>query len=209
MRALLLFMLASALPACAAVPALEENFVINAQYRNGVNKAFRDLGHGAVQYRSGEGGRFGLSLHGSMKNPETSEIYRMRITGEFKLVGRTITKISQKIEMNEEARRYEKLMAENLPFVWLARFQSLPASDTAEDVAYRYEGRDYHLRYVPLDDVTEATLSQDETHIGKFFLAGRSGQPPSGLTKAHMNGPDHVVVGLVVEPPTPPASRGE
>lgn len=191
----------------AAAP-LEERFIVNAQYRNGINKAFKDLGKGLVRYNRGEAGQFSLSIAGTMKNPENGDIYKMRVSGNFKLEGRSIIKLTQKIEFNEEAKKYEKLMTENLPFVFLARFQSLPPGTEADEVTYRYEGRDYRMRYVPMDGTVEATLFQGDTQIGKFFLEGKSGQPPKGLAKARMIGPDHLVFSLVIDT-RDAAERGE
>lgn len=202
----ILFLLAVLLMATPA-QALEEKFVVNAQYRNGINKNFKDLGRGSVEYRGGAG-RFGLTIRGSLKNPETSEIYKMRVDGEFEIKGRSIRKISQKAEMNEEARRYEKLMTDNLPFVFLARFRNLPSGTDVDEVTYRYEGRDYRMRYVPVEGAVEGTIFQGELMLGKFFLEGRPGQPPSKLTKARMVGPNHLVFSLVMDTRTS-GERGE
>jgi hypothetical protein len=191
----------------APAQALEEKFVVNAQYRNGINKNFKDLGRGTVEYRGGEG-RFGLTIKGSLKNPETSEIYKMRVDGEFEIKGRSIRKISQKAEMNDEAKRYEKLMTDNLPFVFLARFRNLPAGTDADEVVYKYEGREYRMRYVPVEGAVEGTIFQGELMLGKFFLEGRPGQPPSKLTKARMVGPNHLVFSLVMDT-RGDAERGE
>lgn len=198
MRHLLLILLLTSF-AGAAERTLEERFIINAQYRNGINKAFKDLGKGLVKYKDDGAGSFAVLISGTMKNPENSDVYKMRVAGEFKLKGKEIVKVSQKIEMNEEARRYEKLMTDNLPFVWLARFTTIPPGPDAEDVRYTYLGRDYHCRYVNLDGTVEGTLFQGQTQIGKFFLEGKSGQPPKALTKARLLGPDHLVFSLVID----------
>ena len=176
----------------------EERFIINAQHRGGINKAFKDLGKGVVKYR-GDKGAFAVSISGSMKNPENGDLYKMRVSGEFKIAGHDITKVAQKIDINNEARRYEKLMTENLPFVWMARFLAMPAGPDAEDVTYNYDGREYRMRYVPLEDTVEGTLFQGQTQVGKFFLEGKSGQPPQKLTKARLIGPDHLVISLVID----------
>ena len=195
-------LLAIALGAAAALSApqvLEEKFVVNAQFRGGINKSFKDVGRGSVLYKKLDAGGFALSIQGSLKNPDNGELLKMRSTGEFKLDRLSIAKVSQKLEMNEPARRYESLLKENLPFVYLARFQTMPVGKEAEDVTYRYEGRDYRMRYVPLDDSIEATLYQGDLQIGKFFLTGKMGQAPTGLAKARMIGPNHLVFSLVID----------
>lgn len=191
----------------APAQALEEKFIVNAQYRNGINKSFKDLGRGVVEYRGGQG-HFSLTIKGSLKNPETNEIYKMRVSGEFEMTGRQIRKVSQKLEMNDEARKYEKLMTDNLPFVFLARFQTLPRGSDADEINYRYEGREYRMRYVPVEGAVEGTIFQGELMLGKFFLEGRPGQPPKRLTKARMIGPNHLVFSLVMETAVQ-AGRGE
>ena len=199
MRVVCLLLALATAAGAATGRALEERFIINAQYRNGINKAFKDLGKGVVKYRDDGAGTFSVMIAGSMKNPENNELYKMRVSGDFRLTGRTITKISQKIEMNDEAKRYEQLMTENLPFVWLARYQPLPPGAEADDVTYTYEGHDYRVRYVPLDGTVEGTLFQGQTQIGKFFLEGKPGQAPRALTKARLIGPDHLIFSLVID----------
>lgn len=199
MRTLCLLLLLTSF-AGAAERTLEERFIINAQYRGGgINKAFKDLGKGVVKYRDDGAGSFALQIAGTMKNPENAEVYKMRVSGEFKLKGKEIVQVSQKVEMNEEARRYERLIVDNLPFVWLARFQSIPPGPDAEDVHYAYRGHDYRVRYVPLEGTVEGTLFEHQTQVGKFFLEGKGGLPPKTLTKARLNGPDHLVFSLVID----------
>jgi hypothetical protein len=187
-------------PRVATAPTMEEKFTVNAQYRTEtVRKTFTDVGRGVVRYRSGPDGRFSVQIEGTMKNPQNDENYRMRIRGEFQVRGQTIQKIDQKVEMNREARRYEALMTHNLPFVYLARFRPLPRTDEIEEATFEYEGREYKLRYLTVEKVVEATLTENGLPIGKFFLHGAFGQPPRGLLKARMTGLNNVQFSLVID----------
>ena len=196
-------------PAQLAAGALQENFVINAQYRGPVNKSFKGLGKGHVTYRPGTDGNFGVIIVGTLQNPDTREAYKMSIDGDFKISGSSIQKVNQKLQMNEEAKRYEALMTHNLPFVYLARFQNLPNGQDAEERAFTFEGREYMLRYVSVENAIEATLFETGVMIGKFFLHGDYGQPPKGLIKARMVGVNHLVFSLVVDRGPAESSRGE
>jgi len=187
---------------------LQERFVVNAQYRGAVTQTFKDMGKGTVTYRKGQGTVFGLEIAGSLKNPETKELWKMQVNGDFQLTGSSIERLTQKIDLSKEAKRYEEVVTHNLPFVYLARFQPLPKGPEPEEVPYRYEGRDYVLRYVTVENVVEATLFESGVMIGKFFLHGDYGRPPKGLVKGRMGSANHIVFSLVLDRTTGTARAG-
>jgi hypothetical protein len=191
----------------AAVGVTQENFIINAQYRGAISQSFRGIGKGNVVYQGTPNGQFSLTISGAMKNPETKELYKMKVSGTFIMKGNKIERISQEIDMNNEAKRYETLVVHNLPFCYLARFRNLPKSADPDEISYKFDGRDYTLRYATVENAVEATIYETGIMIGKFFLHGDFGKPPRGLTKARMVGSNHVVFSLVIEHPA--AGRGE
>jgi hypothetical protein len=184
----------------AQAPAhFEERFIINAQYRGAVTKTFKGLGQGRVVYTTTPDGTFGLEINGSLQNPDTREILRLNAQADFRLRGQQIERRRQKLDLSEEAKRYENLVTHNLPFVYLARFQPLPKGADPEEVHYRFDGREYLLRYATVEGTVEATLFEGGTMIGKMFLFGEYGRPPKGLTKARMVGANHLVFSLVID----------
>jgi len=188
---------------------LEERFIINAQYRGAVTKTFKDVGRGRVIYKRTPDGTFSLEIVGSLQNPDTREMLRLNAAAAFVLRGQMIQRVQQKIDMSEEAKRYEKLVTHNLPFVYLARFQPLPKTQEPEEVHYQFDGREYLLRYATVEGAVEATLFETGTMIGKMFLYGDYGQPPKGLTKARMVGANHLVFSLVIDRSPSPSTRGD
>ncbi|MBI4861305.1 MAG: hypothetical protein HY815_13770 [Candidatus Riflebacteria bacterium] len=103
----------------AGFPAMEK-FIINAQYRGVATKSFKNLGKGTVRYQHTGAGQFGLGIISSLSNPENGEKYRLNVEGRFRIRGRAIERIEQRLDLNEQARRYENLVTHNLPFVYIA-----------------------------------------------------------------------------------------
>jgi len=186
-------------PIQAAAPTLRERFIINAQYRGAVTQTMKNVGKGNIDYRKGQQGVFGVEIVGSLKNPETKGLWKMQVSGDFRLRGQSIECLGQKVDLSEEAKRYQKVVTDNLPFMYIARFNPLPKGADSEELTYRYEGREYVLRYVTVEDVVEATLYESGVLMGKFFLHGDYGSPPKGLVKARMVSANHIVFSLVID----------
>jgi hypothetical protein len=183
----------------AKLAALEERFVVHAQYRGAVKKAFKNIGKGRIQSRPGSEGRFGLSLHACLRHPETQEIFKIKVSGDYALKGRSIGQ-PQGLKMSAQAEKYAPFFTKSLPFFFLARFQNIPSDTDIEEIPYRFGDQEYLLRYVPTTGTIEVTLEDRGSLVGKFFLDGQSGYPPRRLTKVRVVGPENTVFTLELGP---------
>lgn len=179
--------LASAVP--AAAEAVVEEYVVNAQYRDGaIHKAFRDLGRGKASYEPTGPASFRVKMKGEVQHPDGNIKYAFTLYQDFQLAGNDVKLLAtERKDMNEHARPHEAWITELVPFAYLARKLPVPdvsGGDTARTI--RYQGQPFTLRYARSERQTEVTLLKKDETVGKFFFSPGSHRGWAPLDKFRM-----------------------
>jgi hypothetical protein len=180
--------LIAALPAVAADAVVEE-YIVNAQYRDGaIHKAFRDLGRGKASYEPTGPASFRVKMKGEVRHPDGNTHYAFTLFQTFQLAGNDVKlTATEKRELNEHARPHESWISELVPFAYLARKLPIPAI-TGEDTSrtMRYQGTSFTLRYGKSERQVEVTLLKKDETVGKFFFSPGASKGWAPLDKFRM-----------------------
>lgn len=177
--------------------AVVEQYKVNAQYRGGVKKGFSDIGKGTAVFTPQDGSRFSVKLDGSVENPESKEQYSFWLDMDFQYTASGQIKVLRNgSRYSSRAIEYRERIEKVVPFVYLVKFQPLPAPDGEPSRGFRFAGTEYVLRYVPTERHVEASLYEGDSLVGKFFLL-RSDRMPLVFEKFRVPTEGNVVLSFI------------
>lgn len=187
--------------AAFAASGIVEDYTVNAQYRGGVKKGFRDLGTGKAAYEPMGGSAFRVRVKGHVKHPDEPKEYTFELSGRYQLSGNAIRELGvDKKKMNDHAARHEQRITELVPFAYLVRQLPAPAGNGGErSRSLTFRGQTYTLRYRDTERNREIDLYRGESFLGKFFLVSGSSGGFARLEKFRLALPEEdLVVSFVV-----------
>ena len=152
---------------CQAALAETANFVIHAQYRGLVKKAFPDIGHAGLQVSQGAGGTFHISGSCRVSHPQDkARVYEVSVNMDFRLLGETLHCLGARNSCNSSGREIKDTIERVIPFVYLV--QKLPAPSGSSSRCFQTPHGRCTLQYAR----SEVTVQMGGAMLGKFFMSG-------------------------------------
>ncbi len=180
---------------------VQEQYLVNAQFRGGVTKSFDNLGGVDVDYRELPDRSYVVALAGTIHDPEEEgRSYRFKAAIEFDWLGSTISARARS-EFSADAEEYRDRILEVAPFVHIVKHSAFPPPDGPRELSYRMNGRPYSLRYSGGERHVEVTLYEDLRTLAKFFVVPGSSAGPHEFEKYRINTVNQTVLSFVRNPP--------
>jgi hypothetical protein len=184
-------------PAAAGSGTVVEQYQVNAQYRGGIKKGFRDIGRGRATYLALGGSRFSIRLEASVENPDNHEVFTMVVDMDFQASGPSIRATRNDSRYSANAVEYRDRVERVVPFVYLVKFTSMPVAGEEPSRLFRFKGVEYVMRYVPTEKHVEASLFEGDSLVGKFFLLKDGGRQPVLFEKFRVPTEGNVVLSFI------------
>ena len=160
---------AALLTLAGAAWADTQNFVVNAQYRGMVKKAFRDIGTGTMTDSGSATGTVQLQGHARVDHPtEQGKVYDMTLDMSLKVQGATITEVSNRSKCNPGSEEALATTQKIAPFVHIAKWAR---GDQSTDQTFTTPRGTFQLRLATTDRNLEASLYEGDQMVGKFFMS--------------------------------------
>jgi hypothetical protein len=196
------------LPPPAETKDTSEVFEVGAQFRGVAKKTFHELGTGTLGFRTVSQDTFAVSLDARVKNPDTQELIECKIQRQYKLVGKSIKKLSENDWFNQAGEKYKKRFIDCVSLGYLVKWAT-PREDKGpfRELTYTLDGMTYGITYTRTDRWLECTIRGRDGVVGKFFLLPvQGGVRP--VDKFRIFARDQLVVSFVSKRSKEPTSPG-
>lgn len=167
------FVCAAAALAMAAGTACadQQSFIVNAQYRGVVKKAFTDIGNGELN-DSGRGASFRVQGRADVEHPQQkNKRYHLDIDMAFRQAGGTIQETANNSRCNPGSEAALSTTEKLIPFAHIAKW--LPEGEMGAQTFNTPRGT-FTLSLAQTERNLEATITENGRMAGKFFLVGSS-----------------------------------
>ena len=181
----------------AATTETDEVFVVGAHFRGPVTRSFRNLGTGALAFKTLPHGHFSLTMEAHVKHPQNPELLECKVQREYRLEGKTIVKVSEHDWFNAAAAKHKRRFIDCVSLGYAVKWLT-PRDDQGSIAPMRInlDQETYEITYVRKPQWLEATLRSGDGIVGRFFLAPAVGGVRP-VDKFHIHSKDDLVVSFV------------